>query len=174
MRRNLTLLLGAGIAAGLGVVAGAAQADWGGHRGHGWGMHGMGPGVGGYLLERYDTNKDGKISQEEIDKNRTEWQARFDTDKDGSLSLKEFEALWLEARRQEMVREFQFFDKDGDAKVTLEEYKGPLSHLVERRDRNGDGFLSNDDRRKGQGRWRHGGGDQDGDDGEGGSQDQQQ
>ena len=166
--RNITKLsLAGGTAAliALGLVAGAAQADRGGH--HGGRMHGMGPGIGGYLLERYDTNKDGKISQEEIDKNRTEWQARFDADKDGALSLKEFEALWLEARRLEMVREFQDFDKDGDAKLTLDEYKTPLARLVENRDRNGDGFLSKDDRRMGHKRWRQGG--EDGD----GSQDQQ-
>jgi hypothetical protein len=140
-------------------VAGAAQADWGGH--HGSGMHRGGSGMGYFftrMTERYDANKDGKISQDEIDNNRAEWLQRFDTDKDGTLSLKEFEALWLEARHEEMVREFQHFDKDGDAKVTLDEYRSPLVHLVENHDRNGDGFLSKDDRRMPHKRMRHGGG----------------
>ncbi|MGE3876550.1 MAG: EF-hand domain-containing protein [Parvibaculaceae bacterium] len=131
---------------GLGTFVGQAMADrggrwcgWGGH--HGGGMR--------QLMERYDTNKDGKISQQEIDDNRSEWYARFDTDKDGKLSLKEFEALWVEANRLEMVREFQRLDPNGDAVLTIEEYKGPLSRLVANRDRNGDGVLSREDRRHG-------------------------
>jgi hypothetical protein len=151
MQNKTRLALAAGVAAIVGLgIAGAAQADRGGYHGHGAGMRG-GPQMA-FLMqftERYDANKDGKISQEEIDNNRSEWLTRFDTDKDGTLSLKEFEALWLEARRREMVREFQRFDKDGDAKVTVDEYKEPLARVVENRDRNGDGFLSKDDRRMG-------------------------
>ena len=41
-----------------------------------------------------------------------------------------------------MVRAFQRFDVDGDASVTLDEYTKPLSKIVERRDRNGDGAIS--------------------------------
>jgi len=149
MQNKTKLALVGGIAAVIALAAaGAAEADWDGH--HRWGMHGMRPGMRVFavrMTERYDANKDGKISQEEIDNNRTEWLRRFDTDKDGTLSLKEFEALWLEAHRQQMVREFQFFDKDGDAKVTLDEYKGPLANLVRDHDRNGDGVLSKDDMR---------------------------
>jgi hypothetical protein len=160
IRSRLALAAGTAVIM-LGAAAGSAMADRGGQRGHG--MHGP-SGMGHFFVrmtERYDANKDGKISQEEIDTNRGEWLVRFDIDKDGTLSLKEFEALWLEARRLEMVREFQRFDRDGDAKVKLEEYKRPLSRLVENRDRNGDGFLSKDDRRMDHKRWRRGGGDQD-------------
>jgi Ca2+-binding EF-hand superfamily protein len=151
--------------AALAVLVGlstTASADTDG-RGH-W-RHGMGPRFFAMqMMERYDANKDGKISQEEIDTNRTEWLQRFDTEKDGGLSLKEFEALWLEAHRGRMVREFQFFDRDGDGKVTLEEYKRPLTDLVRNHDRNGDGFLSRDDRQMGHRRWQHGGGDKAGED----------
>jgi Ca2+-binding EF-hand superfamily protein len=148
---------------GLGTLASQAVPDGGG-----WGRwHGHHGGGLRQLMERYDTNKDGKISQQEIDDNRTEWLKRFDTDKNGSLSLKEFEALWLEAHRTEMVREFQRLDPNGDAQVTLDEYKEPLSRLVAQRDRNGDGLLSKDDRRdEGGRRWRH---DRGGDDGKPGN-----
>jgi Ca2+-binding EF-hand superfamily protein len=128
---------------GIGALTSQAMADragWGGWCGH----RGGGP---NHLLERYDANKDGKVSQQEIDDNRTEWHKRFDADKNGALSLREFEALWLESHREEMVREFQRLDPDGDAALTLDEYKEPLSHLVANRDRNGDGMLTREDRR---------------------------
>jgi Ca2+-binding EF-hand superfamily protein len=135
--------------AGLVAAAGLAQADRGGH-GFG-GERGFGGGHGRMMMmeqftERYDANKDGKISQEEIDTNRTATLERNDADKDGSLTMAEFEKVWMEANRQRMVREFQRFDSDGDSKVTLDEYRKPLSDMVARADHNGDGVLSQDDR----------------------------
>jgi hypothetical protein len=120
--------------------------------GHGGGM------MGRQLMERYDTDKDGKVTQQEIDKNRADWLAEADADKTGSLSLEEFKVLWLKARNEMMVREFQFFDRDGNGQVTIEEYQSPMSDMVAERDRNADGALSKDDRpAKGEGRrGRHG------------------
>jgi Ca2+-binding EF-hand superfamily protein len=147
MRRSFAVIA-AGLAAmaGLGFVAGDLAADQSGdhyrhHRGH----YGMSERIHDFA-ERYDANKDGKISQQEIDQNRTAWHIEFDTDKDLGLTLQEFERLWLKARHVQMVREFQLFDRDGDGKVTVEEYKHPLAEIVERRDRNGDGVLSKEDR----------------------------
>lgn len=162
MNSRLKIILAAGVAGliGIGGVAGLAQADrvrggdgmrW--HKGM-HGPHGMGMQQHGRaFMERYDTNKDGKVTQEEIDANRSDWLKEFDTDNDGTLSLQEFQNLWLKARHERMVREFQRFDRDGDGKVTLEEYQRPLSDIVERMDRNGDGAISKDDRRQ---RWHRG------------------
>lgn len=134
---------------GIGALATTAFADRAGWRGH------HGGGMMRQMMQRYDANKDGKLTQQEIDANRTEWHAKFDADKNGSLSLKEFEALWLEAKRQEMVREFQRLDPNGDAALSLDEYKEPLSRIVANRDRNGDGVLSKEDRQRGgKERWR--------------------
>jgi Ca2+-binding EF-hand superfamily protein len=130
---------------------------WG--KGHGGGM------MGREMMERYDADKDGKITQAEIDKNRADWLAEFDADKNGTLSLDEFRNLWQKARNEQMVREFQFFDRDGSGQVTLDEYKGPLADIVKERDRNGDGALSRDDRPQRGERmkgWRHGGKDGEG------------
>jgi hypothetical protein len=136
------IALAAGVL-GVTVAAGFAAAE-------GWRHHhrGMGGGIA-VLLERYDADKDGKISQDEINQNRQSWHGEFDGDKDGALTIAEFERLWLKARREQMVREYQDFDRDGDGKVTLEEYQGPLANLVAERDRNGDGVLSREDRRRG-------------------------
>lgn len=140
--RGKTLALGGAAVAGLSllVAAGIAYAD----RGHGW-RHGAGM---MNMAERYDANNDGKVNQEEIDSNRTQWHVEFDKDKSGDLNLAEFEQLWLKARREEMVREYQDFDRDGDGKVTGEEYKKPMSNTVANMDRNGDGVLSQEDRRR--------------------------
>jgi hypothetical protein len=138
---TMTLPLGLALAASLSLTSMAtpAAADRGHRWHHGGGMMG--------LAERYDANQDGKISQEEIDGNRTRWHGEFDTDKNGTLSLDEFEKLWLKARREQMVREFQHFDRDGNAAVTLKEYRRPMADIVRNMDRNGDGVLSRDDRR---------------------------
>ena len=97
------------------------------------------------MSERYDANKDGKISQEEIDANRTSWLTEFDGDKSGALALGEFQNLWLKARNQQMVREFQQFDRDGNGQVTLDEYKLPLSKIVAEMDQDKDNALSDDE-----------------------------
>ena len=146
MERKTKIWLAAGASALVAVaaIAGIAQADRGQRHGM-QGMHGMRGGVM-EMMERYDTNKDGSLSQEEIDTNRTQWHGEFDKDKTSDLSLAEFEALWLKARRDMMVREFQQFDRDGDGKLTLDEYKAPLTMLVTRMDQNGDGVLNKDDR----------------------------
>ena len=136
-RIRIWLLAGVSLAAGAALI-GVAQADRGRH-----GMHD----VAG-LMERYDANRDGALSQDEIDANRTQWHGEFDRDKTGDLSIAEFEALWLKARRQAMVREFQEFDRDGDGKLTLDEYKAPLTATVSRLDRNGDGLINQDDQRR--------------------------
>lgn len=159
MQTKTKIALAAGLA-GILALSGVAAADqgWGGK----WMKHGMGHGGGmgpmGGLMERYDANKDGKLSQEEIDSNRSATHGEFDGDKNGTLALEEFKNLWLKARNQEMVREFQMFDADGNGQVTLDEYKGPLAAIVANRDRNGDGVLSREDRGgegRGKGR-RHG------------------
>ncbi len=139
MTRNKKLALVAAVG-GLLALGGVASAKQG-WMGQGPGMMG-GPG----MMQRYDANKDGKLSQDEITQNRKATYDEFDAGKDGKLGMDEFQALWLKMRNAEMVREFQFFDKDGNGQVTLDEYQAPLAKMVARRDANRDGFLSRDDR----------------------------
>jgi hypothetical protein len=158
MNRTTKTLLIAGLTAivGSAAVAGAVRARDAGddHRRphHGWNQqHRGGPGMMGpqAFMEQYDTNKDGSLTQAEIDQARKDRLTKFDANKDGKLDLKEYEALWLDAHRQQMVRDFQRHDTDGDAIVTGEEYAKPLNKLVEFRDRNNDGKLNKDDMRRG-------------------------
>ncbi len=139
MKKFATVFLALSAATAIG--AGAAYGDEQGNM-HGDSHHRMMKD----MMERYDANKDGKISQAEIDQNRTQRLGEFDADKSAALSLEEFSQLWLKAHHRRMVREFQEFDVDGNAQVTLEEYQEPMASMVERMDFNGDGAMSKDDR----------------------------
>ena len=99
------------------------------------------------LLELYDTDGDGSVTQGEIDSVRADRLASFDADDDGQLTLAEYEALLLDAMRERMVDQFQRHDDDGDGLVTGDEFGEGFVNLVARRDRNDDGVLNADDLR---------------------------
>ena len=160
MNRTTKTLIIVGLTAivGSAVIAGAVKAHEGGRdgrwqesherggRGHGDMGRGGPGGAGGFaMMEQFDLNKDGNLTQAEIDQARKDKLAKFDANKDGKLSLKEFEALWLETTREQMVRSFQRLDADGDATVTLDEYSKPYQRMVQMRDRNEDGQINQDD-----------------------------
>ncbi|MFQ5625231.1 MAG: EF-hand domain-containing protein [Methyloligellaceae bacterium] len=165
MRKGTKIALAAGAlilagAAGLSSLATAeyrGSSGWGHHgKGHHSGMHhgkghhfGMHHGKGAHrMMERFDTNKDGKLTQQELDDARKKLLAAHDGDKDGKLTLAEFEKLWLEVKRQRMVRSFQKIDRDGDASITLDEFLKPFANLVSRMDSNDDGVLDREDHRR--------------------------
>ena len=174
MHKHTKIILASATAGLLGLAAiGGATA---GHKHHGMQMHRGGHGSYGgdhgmrghkrghgmrhrikQFAKRYDTDKNGEITQQEIDTNRTDWHKKFDTDSNGTIDLKEFEALWLEAKRRRMTRAFQRLDEDASGMITLEEYTEPMAGVVERMDRNGDGVLSREDmkRRKHHKRMQH-------------------
>lgn len=154
-----TKLLAAAAIMGAVVVAGPSFAQpHGGGSGGGRGMGGMGMGmIAEQVMREVDTDRDGKITQAEIDAAVNARFARFDTDQNGRLSLEEFAALWADLTRPAMVRAFQFMDPNGDGSVTKAEVDERFGRLVQRFDRNGDGALSMEDRggRGGRGGPRH-------------------
>lgn len=152
MNRTTKIIVATGLVAVLGsaVAVGAVKArdahqNW--RERHAGAMHG-GMDRGTAMLEQFDANKDGNLTQAEIDQVRKDRLAKFDTNKDGKLSLQEFEPLWLDFTRQQMVRSFQRLDADGDAAVTQDEYLKPTNRIVARGDRNNDGQLNQQDRRR--------------------------
>ena len=170
MTKKGKILLGTTLAGLIGAVAlaGAVHADSERHgRGYGPGFDGghhmgmpghMGGGhMGGghmgprgemmrQMFDLADADKDGKVTQAEIDKARDERFAKYDANKDGKLNLEEFEGLLREITRPMTVRAFQHLDPDGDAAITAEELARPTAGIVSRMDRNGDGALSEDGR----------------------------
>lgn len=127
----------------------------GGPQGSRFGRRGGPGGRGGpNLVERFDTNGDGSISQAEIAAVKQAKIAEFDTNGDGSLSLAEYEALWLDRNRERLVDSFQRTDADGNAIITLDEFGFPTDRLFARLDRDGDGVIGEDElrpRRRGPG-----------------------
>lgn len=133
------------------------------HHGHGKGKGGKGMrghrgGERGIyrLIETFDADGNGSVTQEEIIMVRETKLTEFDANSDGSLDLSEYEALWLDAMRERMVDRFQAHDDDGDGLVTVEEFNENFAKIVDRRDRNGDGVLDAEDTKRPEGKGRGG------------------
>ncbi len=93
----------------LGVLAFAASADHGrGH--HGKGPKGMGP-MHGKMMEKMDTDKDGKISKQEWQAHHESMFTQLDADKDGFVTKEE-----MKAHHQKMMAEHGNMGPDGDGK----------------------------------------------------------
>ena len=131
-------------------------------------MRGHGPRAPMMMMEimrQADTDKDGKLTQEELDAFVTAKVDGGDADGDGTITLEEFRTIYLDLMSRQIVDRFQALDEDGDGRITSEEVNEKFGGAVARMDRNGDGALSREDRmgrihgRKGEhgGRhWRHG------------------
>lgn len=135
------------------------QADFDGGRGdghddRGHGGFGFGGGHSGgemfaNLITKIDTDGNGAVTQAEIDAFRTAQLTAADTSKDGALSVDEFQTIYAEFVRPQMVDAFQDLDADGDGVVTKAEMDARFGTIVKRMDQNGDGALSQDDAGRG-------------------------
>jgi len=125
-----------------------------GGRGHGEGHGGRG-GHGGDILRgvlsQADADANGAVTQAEIDAFRDAQVGAADASGEGDLTLEEFETVYVELIRSQMIDAFQDLDEDGDASVTPAELDARLSGVVEQMDRDGDGALSPADGRGGRG-----------------------
>jgi hypothetical protein len=155
MKSHTKTVIGVAVAAVVATVAvaGVVQAARGFSGGGCGGM--AGKMIGQHVVERFDTDADGRLTQAEIDSARAEHMARYDADADGALTLEEFEGLFHELTQPLTVRAFQMLDPDGDASISADELDQRLARAVARHDRNGDGALSPEDMRRGHGGERH-------------------
>ena len=102
------------------------------------GPRGGGREIPAEILEKYDTDKDGKLSPEERkaagEARKAEILAKYDTDKDGKLSAEERQAA-AAARKAEMIAKF---DKDGNGELSEEE-KAEMRKSIPQRGKRGEG-----------------------------------
>ncbi|MBT5108732.1 MAG: hypothetical protein HOM25_08620 [Rhodospirillaceae bacterium] len=152
MKRSTKIITVAAMGAlGLAALASTSIASgrWSGHQ---QGNHHMTMGMsqhgyGSRMMDRFDTDGDGKITKAEMATFRDEAMAKYDADKDGNLSLDEFQGVWLEHMQPRMVRKFQHLDSDGDAKVSSTEINNIMQRMMSHMDRNDDDVISKDDMR---------------------------
>lgn len=158
MKTSKTLML---LVAGL-FASGAALADHHDagavpddmhHQGMQGGMGGMGPGP---MFDRFDTDKDGRISKEEMRNGTDKVFAEIDTNKDGFISKEEMEAHHKAMRekmhdkmRDKMQERWKAADKDGDGALSKAEVDAAkMNHLsrdFDKLDKNKDGKLTPDE-----------------------------
>ncbi|MCU0801319.1 MAG: EF-hand domain-containing protein [Rhodobacteraceae bacterium] len=122
-----------------------------GERRHGRGERGgpMGGEMFRAMFTEADTNSDGSVSAEELTALRDAKVALGDTNADGALTLAEFQTIWQVMMQPQTVDAFQHVDADGDGTITAAELDALVTNALDRMDRNGDGLINQDDRRRG-------------------------
>ena len=99
-------------------------------------------------LSAIDTNKDGKLSAEEINAAEDARIAKLDANGDGEVTAEEFKAH-REARRQERSQKrMARLDTNGDGVVSTDELKAQGHERMMKLDTNGDGTISADEMRE--------------------------
>lgn len=108
-------------------------------------------GGAGFDFAAVDADKNGQITQAELDAFQAARAAEVDTDKDGFISAEEMTAQ-MSARMQDRLGKMARHaiveqDEDGDGKVSLAEMDAGrgLDKLMTRADANGDGGLSQEE-----------------------------
>ncbi len=101
-----------------------------------------------FLFDKIDADKDGKVTQAEIDAFKAARFAEADADKDGKLSPAELVAMREKAEAERKMQGAEKMvariDRDGDGLLSPEEMAaGPRpKSLIERMDTDGDGAVS--------------------------------
>jgi len=126
---------------------------------HGDMMHegGMPP-----MFSQFDTNKDGRVSLQEVQEGTARLFKEIDTNKDGFISKEEMQAHHkaMHEKRGEMMREkWKAADKDADGALSRAEIEAGnmpmLARDFDKLDKNKDGKLTPDEMRMGMGMGMH-------------------
>jgi Ca2+-binding EF-hand superfamily protein len=153
MMRSKTLGATTALLFGLGLAAAAAaQGPGGGGPGGGPGggmAGGPGAGPGGFMLQRFDADGDGKVSEDEFRSGHTQTFDAMDGNKDGVVGSEEMTAY---VNAQRASRKLSRMDANADGKVTRDEFGQYADARFTRADANHDKALTADELAR-----RHGG-----------------
>jgi len=116
-------------------------------------VHAQGWG-GGSMLQRFDSDKDGKVSLSEYEAGRQMMFGRMDADGNGSVSFAEIDGMMQRmqggdnaraAMMQKRMEAVKAADANGDQAISADEYKATVDAEFKTLDKNGDGFLTEDE-----------------------------
>ena len=155
-RKTKIIIASTAVAAVLGVgLYSATTSAVGSYKRFGGHMGPMGGQVADKIFDEFDTNKDGKLTRQEIEAYRKKNFSKHDANGDGKLALEEFQGLWTEHTRQPMIRAFQFLDSDASGGVSGNETALPMNRMMTWMDRNNDGQITKDEMRGSRRGWGH-------------------
>jgi Ca2+-binding EF-hand superfamily protein len=97
------------------------------------------------ILERVDSDKDGKISKAEFDAEGSKLFAKLDENGDGKIAANEMPQRHWARFGGKM---FDRMDADKDGKVTKAEFEAAGDKMFQRMDKNGDGIIEKDEMQK--------------------------
>ena len=118
--------------------------------------HAMGPDGGHghwghWMFQEMDANKDGKVTQAEIDAFEAARAAEIDADHDGKITADEIQAFREKERAKRQAAMLARMDSNGDGSVSVQEYEAAQTWRLARMDRNGDGTIDEQDMQGGGG-----------------------
>jgi Ca2+-binding EF-hand superfamily protein len=130
---------------GLLLIAGATLAQPGGGPGRGR-RHGGPPPID-RIFERFDANKDGRLTQDELPAQVAERIMEADADGDGAVTKEELEQARQKLGDRFLDRLFERFDANADGKLTPDEVPPRLADRLMKADADGDGGVTKDELR---------------------------
>ena len=131
------VIAAAGIATFVGARSFADTPGMGRDGGHGhWGR---------WMIQEMDANKDGKVTQAEVDAFEAARAAEIDANHDGKITADEIQAFREKERAKREAAMLARMDTDGDGAVSVQEYEAAQTWRLARMDRNGDGTIDEQD-----------------------------